>query len=119
MGMQRTFGKLGNRGMARLQAALEAALITPGRTARCIVDDVSRHGCRLQLSEPPRIGMTTLVRIAEFEILGTVAWVKGGQCGVTFARALDIDVVERFRWIIEHGREHQIATLGAASDIWR
>jgi PilZ domain len=119
MGIQRTFGKLGNRGMARLRAGLEAGLMTPDRTTRCVVDDVSRLGCRLQLAEPPRIGATTLVKIAEFEILGTVAWVKGGRCGVTFARALDIDVVERFRWIIEHAREHEIATLGSATDVWR
>jgi PilZ domain len=119
MGIQRTFGKLGNRGMARLRAGLQAGLVTPDRTARCIVEDVSRKGCRLLLPEPPRVGATTLVRIAEFEILGTIAWVKGQTCGVTFARALEVDAVERFRWIVEHAREHEIATLENASDVWR
>lgn len=119
MGIQRTFGKLGNRGMARLRAGLAAGLVTPDRTARCIVDDVSRLGCRLQLAQPPRVGATILVRIAEYEILSSIAWVKRDRCGVTFARALELDVVERFRWIIEHGREHDIAMLESASDVWR
>jgi PilZ domain len=119
MGIQRTFGKLGNRGMARLRAGLQAGIVTPDRTTRCVVEDVSRQGCRLQLPEPPRVGATILVRIAEFEILGTIAWVKGQTCGITFARALDMEAVERFRWIIEHAREHEIATLENASDVWR
>ena len=119
MGIQRTFGKLGNRGMARLQSALDAGLETPGRTARCKVENLSRLGCRLQLSEPPRDGATALVRFAEVEIMGTVSWVRGERCGVKFARPLDIETVERIRWIIEHSAEHAIESMANASDVWR
>jgi hypothetical protein len=119
MGIQRTFGKLGNRGMARLQAGLEAGLETPGRTTRCKVENVSRLGCRLQLPEPPRVGATALVRFAEVEVLGTVSWVRGERCGVKFAQPLGLEQVERIRWIAEHAREHEIETLTSTPAVWR
>jgi hypothetical protein len=119
MGIQRTFGKLGNRGMARLAAGLQAGLVLPDRTARCTVEDVSRLGCRLQLAEPPRAGATILLRFAEVEILGTISWIKGERCGVRFAPPLALEQLERIRWIINHAREHAIATLDSASDLWR
>lgn len=119
MGIQRSFGKLGNRGMARLQAGLEAGLETPGRTTRCKVENVSRLGCRLQLAEPPRAGATALVRFAEVEIMGTVSWVKAERCGVKFGRPLTLEQVERIRWITEHASEHAIDSLASASEVWR
>ncbi len=119
MGIQRSFGKLGNRAMARLQAGMEAGLVMPDRNVRCAVENVSRLGCRLQLAEPPRAGATALVRFAEMEILGTVSWVRGERCGVRFARPLELDAVERIRWIVEHAREHEIDMLARASDVWR
>ncbi len=125
MGIQRTFGKLGNRSMARLTAGLQAALVTPDRTAQCKVENVSRLGCRLQLAEPPRVGATALVRFAEVEVLGTISWVKGGEpgragrCGVKFAQQLTLEQVERIRWIAEHAREHEDATLTGTPAVWR
>jgi PilZ domain len=119
MGIQRSFGKLGNRSLARLSARLEAGLETPGRTTRCKVENVSRQGCRLQLPEPPRVGATTLVRFAEAEVMGTVSWVRGERCGIKFARPLALEQVERIRWITEHAREHEIDTLARASEVWR
>jgi PilZ domain len=119
MGIQRSFGKLGNRAMARLQAGMEAGLVMPDRNVRCAVENLSRLGCRLQLTEPPRAGATALLRFAEIEILGTVSWVKGERCGVRFARPLDLEAVERIRWIIDHAREHENDTLSNASDVWR
>jgi hypothetical protein len=119
MGIQRSFGKLGNRGMARLQAGLEAGLVMPDRNMRCNVENMSRLGCRLQLPEPPRVGATTLVRFAEVEVLGTISWVKGERCGVKFSQPLALEAVERIRWIIEHAREHEIDTLTSASEVWR
>jgi PilZ domain len=119
MGIQRSFGKLGNRAMARLQAGMEAGLVLPDRNVRSAVENVSRLGCRLQLSEPPRVGATALLRFAEFEILGTVSWARGDCCGIRFTYPLDLAAVERIRWIIEHAHEYENDTLANASDIWR
>lgn len=119
MGIQRSFGKLGLRAMARLPAGLEAGLVTPDRHMRCKVENVSRLGCRLQLPEPPRAAATTLLRFAEIEVLGTVSWVRGERCGVKFERPLALETVERIRWIIDHMREHEIEGMANASAAWR
>ena len=119
MGIQRTFGKLGNRSMNRLQAGLEASLVMPDRRAQCKVENVSRLGCRLKLVKPPRVGATTLVRFAEVEILGTISWVRGERCGVKFPQQLTLEQVERIRWIAEHAREHESETLASTPAVWR
>lgn len=119
MGIQRTFGKLGNRSINRLQAGLEASLVTPDRTVWGKIENVSRLGCRLQITEPPRVGATTLVRFAEIEVLGTVSWVRGTRCGVKFPQALTLEQVERIRWIADHKREHESETLTGTPAVWR
>jgi hypothetical protein len=119
MGIQRTFGKLGNRAMARLSAGLEAGLVLPERTTACTIENLSRLGCRLALAEPPRVGATALLRLAEVEMLGTVNWVRAQKCGIKFAQPLALDTLERIRWIIEHASEHEIDSLATASDVWR
>ena len=113
------FGKLGNRGIARMQMGLEASLVLPNRTARGMVENISRVGCCVQLAEPPLIGVTALVRIEEVEALGTVIWVKGQRCGVTFASQLAPEVVERFCWIVENFRDHEEASIASKSAVWR
>ena len=113
------FGKLGNRGLARLAMGLEASLALPERTVCAVVENVSREGCCLQLAEPPRIGVTTLVRIEEIEALGTVIWVKDQRCGVTFVDQLTPKVVERFCWIVENFRDHEEANIASKSAMWR
>ena len=119
MGIQRTFGKLGNRSMNRLQAGLAASLVMPDRTTSCKVENVSRLGCRLQLAEPPRVGATTLARFAEVEALGTISWARGERCGVKFAKPLGLEQVERIRWIAEHASEHETETLTGTPAVWR
>jgi hypothetical protein len=113
------FGKLGNRGLARLAMGLEASLALSERTVSAVVENVSREGCCLQLAEPPRSGVTAVVRIEEIEALGTVIWAKGQRCGVTFASKLSPEVVERFCWIVENFRDHEEADIASKSAMWR
>lgn len=115
----RTFGKLGNRAMARMAAAIDGGLVLTGRSARCRVENVSRAGCRLRLDEPPLPGATVLVRIERVEALGTAVWVENGRCGVTFAKPLEPRELERLRWIVEHPGEHEKNIMASATAIWR
>lgn len=103
----RTFGKLGNRAIARLETAIDGGLVLTGRSEQCRVENVSRLGCRLHLDAPPRLGATLLVRIDRIETLGTVAWVRSGRCGVKFARPLEQGELERLRWSVEHADVHE------------
>lgn len=116
---RKTFGKLGNRAMARLATDLDAGLVLPERSSRCVVENVSRTGCRLQLSEPPRAGTTVLIRVERIETLGTVAWVKGDRCGILFEEHIEVRALERLRWIVEHGSDHEQNSMTHATAMWR
>lgn len=113
------FGKLGNRSMARLVTAIDGGLVLPERTASCRVENVSRAGCRLHLEATPRLGATVLVRVDRIEVLGTVAWVRSGRCGVVFERPLELAALERLRWIADHERQHEQNILSSATAVWR
>jgi hypothetical protein len=110
---------MGNRATARLTTGLDAGLQLPGRTARCQLENISRKGCRLKLDEPPRVGLTALVRVERTEALGTVAWVTGSRCGIHFARQLSVQEVERIRWMVENSDVDQIGKLKTEAAMWR
>ncbi len=114
-----TFGKLGNRKMARLSAGLDAGMVLPERRVSCRLENASRTGCCLHLATPPRVGTDALIRIDTIEAFGSVAWVKGNRCGITFDEPLPVDAVERIRWIVDHAREHEAEALAAATAYWR
>jgi PilZ domain len=116
---RKTFGKLGNRSTPRLAAGLDAGLVLPERSERCQLENISRKGCRLHLAEPPRPGATVLVRVDRIEALGTVAWVRGLRCGITFENSLTVEAVERVRWSIEHAQDHEKSKLSHATAVWR
>ena len=116
---QRSFGKLGNRKAARLAMALDAGLVLPERSARCVVENVSRTGCRLRISEPPRIDATVLVRIERIEALGRVKWVHGQFCGIRFDQPLPVPAFERLQWILDNAGKHQQNSLSHATAVWR
>ncbi|MBK8375394.1 MAG: PilZ domain-containing protein [Sphingomonadales bacterium] len=105
--------------MARLATDIDAGLVLPDRRVSCIVENISRTGCRLQVTDPPRVGATALVRVERIEALGTVAWVRGERCGVKFQSSLSVGEVERIRWIVEHAREHENSSLAHATAVWR
>ncbi|MBL0924946.1 MAG: PilZ domain-containing protein [Sphingomonadaceae bacterium] len=115
----RQFGKLGNRGMARLTTGIDGGMVLPERSASCRVDNVSRTGCRLSLDTPPRLGATVLVRVDRIEALGTVKWVRSRRCGIAFERPLDPPALERLRWIVEHESDHAQNGLRSATAVWR
>ena len=115
----RTFGKLGKRGTARLATAIDGGMVLPERNATCRIENVSRTGCRLHLDTPPRLGATVLVRVERIEALGTVAWLRGGRCGVVFERPLNLPALERLRWIADHANQHERNSMSSATAIWR
>ncbi len=116
---RRVFGKLGKRGLARLSTGLDATLVLADRLVSCQMEDISRTGCRIRLSEPARRGATILVRIERLEELGTIVWTRGTQCGVRFGRPITVETLARIRWIVEHRDDHERRTLAGATAMWR
>jgi hypothetical protein len=119
MALQKSFGKLGNRAMARLATGLEAGLVLPDRRVSCILENISRKGCRLALAEPPRIGTTVLVCIDRIEALGDVKWVREQCCGIAFESPIETAALERVRWAVENAIDHEKAKLSSSTAIWR
>lgn len=117
--VRKTFGKLGKRSMARLVTALDASMTLPDRTARCHIENLSRNGCRIEVTEPPRLGATVLMRIDRIEAIGTVAWVRGMRCGIKFASPVPVAAIERVRWIAENEGDHVKSKVSAAGSVWR
>lgn len=119
MVVRKTFGKLGNRAMARIATGLTATLVLPERSATCRLENISRKGCRLNLIDLPRLGATVLVRVDRVDALGTVIWVRAPRCGITFASPVSIDAIERIRWSVEHAQDHEKGKISAAGAVWR
>jgi PilZ domain len=116
---RKPFGKLGKRGLARVSTGLDATLVLPGRLARCRMTDISRTGCKVQVSEPVRAGVTVLVRIERVEEIGTVVWTNGTECGVKFGRPIAIQALARIRWMVEHGDDQERRMMASTTAIWR
>jgi hypothetical protein len=116
---KKSFGKLGNRGAARLSTSLEAGLVLPGRNVRCLLENISRKGCRVHIDEPPRVGTAAILRIDRTEAFGTIMWVRGQRCGIHFDEPIAIPLLERIRWMAEHEQDHERAKISAAGAVWR
>lgn len=116
---QRTFGKLGNRKAARLSLKIDAGLVMPEKSERCTLENISRTGCRLEMSEPPRLGATVMVKVERIESLGVVTWVRHNRCGIKFSNVLEVAAFERMRWIVENSNKHEQNSLTHATAVWR
>jgi hypothetical protein len=116
---KKSFGKLGSRAAARLSTGLEAGLILPGRNVRCLLDNISRKGCRVALDEPPRVGTAVILRIDRTEAFGSIAWVRGKRCGIHFDDPVVTPLLERIRWMAEHMHDHEKSKFSKAGAIWR
>ncbi|MXO73977.1 hypothetical protein GRI40_01915 [Altererythrobacter aerius] len=81
------------RASRRVEVTCEAVLETMTSRASGSLWDISESGARLAVIDPPQAGSTALLRWAGREAVCTVIWSENGQCGVSFARALDPAVV--------------------------
>ncbi len=116
---RKTFSKLGKREMARLPTGLSATLVRPEGAVRCVLENISRKGCRLMIDEPPKVGATVAVRVDRIDALGTIIWVRGKRCGVGFATPVAVEALERVRWSVEHEVDHERAKMSKAAAVWR
>jgi hypothetical protein len=117
--VKKSFGKLGNRASGRLVTGLEAMLVLPGRNCRCVLENISRKGCRLFLADPPPPGTTAVLKIDRIEAFGAVAWVRGQSFGIHFEEPVTQQALERIRWMVEHMQDHEKSKMSSATAIWR
>jgi len=72
------------RAVVRERCDCPANLVLPGGERSGRLSNISRNGACLRLSNPPRKGMTALLKWKSHEVLCDVAWSKADSCGVTF-----------------------------------
>lgn len=118
------FGKLGNRGGARIALGVAGHLALPQRTVACTIEDASRSGARLRISRQPmaalpRVGTPAMLRFFEGEMLGAIAWASGERCAVRFDRPMTPPDLERLRWIADNPERHAQARMSENAALWR
>ena len=95
-----TFGNAaggGRRKTARAQAPQLALLSTIASDRRVGLVDVSTNGVHLIAPDAPDEGEDVIFQAESVQLFGRVAWVRGGECGVSFAAPMCAEQVNRLR----------------------
>lgn len=95
-----TFGNAGGGGRrktARAQAP-QLALLSTVASDRCVgLVDVSANGVHLIAPDAPAEGEDVIFQAESIQLFGRVAWVQGGECGVSFAAPMSAEQVNRLK----------------------
>ena len=92
----------GKRNGNRLRLGVPAGLVMTHSTCRCVIEDVSATGARIQVEEPLAEGRMAMLQFHELRLYGTVIWSRAGKCGIRFERRLTQEDMEGFLWIVQH-----------------
>ena len=95
-----TFGTAaggGRRKVARAEAPQLAHLSTIAADRRVGLVDVSANGVHLIAPDAPAEGEDVIFQAESIQLFGRVAWVRGGECGVSFATPMCAEQVNRLR----------------------
>ena len=85
---------VGRRLEPRARTKLFAALVTLRGLQQACVESLSPHGAGLSVDNPPEIGSEVVLAWPIHAISGTIAWVEGRRCGVSFSRGVSEAVIE-------------------------
>ena len=78
-----------NRKNRRSNVLMSASLELSGTSLPVKLRNLSAEGALVEGAKLPVEGSSILFRKGELSMVGTVAWVKGKQAGVSFAQTLD------------------------------
>jgi hypothetical protein len=85
------------RGSERVPVSGVVHLQTAGGDWRGNICDLSETGARVEISNPPPVGATALLKWDGLELFSRIVWVKDDGCGVMFDKPISIAVVENAR----------------------
>ena len=95
-----TFGNAaggGRRKTARAQAPQLALLSTVASDRRVGLVDVSANGVHLIAPDAPAKGEDVIFQAENIQLFGRIAWVRGGECGISFAAPMCAEQVNRLK----------------------
>ncbi|KRA84242.1 PilZ domain-containing protein [Altererythrobacter sp. Root672] len=85
------------RGSERVPVSGVVHLQTAGGDWRGIICDLSETGARVEISSPPPVGATALLKWDGLELFSRIVWIKDDCCGVMFDKPISVTVVENAR----------------------
>ncbi len=102
------------RSTPRKTVSKAGSAITARVSVDCTIEEISKHGARMRLSRPMALPMKFVLKFSEYGDKKTVTlvWQKGSVVGVSFARSLPLEKLER-----EYVRAEVIAASPPASVI--
>ena len=76
---------------------MAGSAITARISADCTIEEIGKDGARLRLSRPIALPMKFVLKFSDFGDRKTVTlvWQKGTLVGVSFARSLPLEKLER------------------------
>ena len=92
----------GHRNANRLRLGVPAQLQLTHETRTCLLDDVSKSGARLRITQPLTPHQTAVLTFHELKVYATVMWSKGAECGLRFETPLDLEDMQGMLWITEN-----------------
>ena len=107
----------GNRHFNRLRLGVPATLVLTHESRPCLIDDISCTGARLRIERPLAERQALMLVFHELKLLGTVMWLRGGECGLRFDQPLDPEDMQGMLWITENRELYdRICQAGHAED---
>jgi len=80
---KRVDGPGGRRWLQRKRVGIAASVVSCGRSASVLIEDLSLTGARLS-GRDLLPGMMVLLKVGNRQLTGQTAWASGGQSGLRF-----------------------------------
>lgn len=116
-----TGSHIGRRNRSRLRTMLPATITTINGLYRALLQDISLTGARVHITDRRGIvesllpGQDAVLEWADFEAFGTLIWVEGEACGLSFEEIVRPEILIQTRDL-----EDRYAAAGrSASDLRR
>lgn len=87
----------GNRRSQRERVVLAGSAVTLVGSSSIVVKDLCSTGAKLCGRNLPADGGAVLIKVGDLDVLASVAWRKGDECGITFSPSLDHASVEHLK----------------------
>lgn len=94
---KRIDGLEGRRKALRDKVVLAASALSIESSSAVVVTDVSSKGAKLLGRDLPQRAANVLISVGEVELFATVAWSGLNECGVTFDRPLDSQLIKQIK----------------------
>ena len=92
----------GHRGANRLRLGVPAQLQLTHEVRSCLLDDISKSGARLRITQPLAPHQTAVLSFHELKLYATVMWCKGAECGIRFEQPIELEDMQGMLWITEN-----------------